>query len=199
MCVSTQSDIAHGSSLCLRENLGGGSSTKIDPFSILLLCEGGRLEWTLPLFEKKMAERSLPRGGQSFLVPTWIWGLPAYPSFTGLIINFFPFFLRQFSMLLTGGKFLLFICRRAPGLNSLGTENAPTAKPQPYPDPQSHYTGWMKSPSHGERKQIIKDARNWIIFGALSIAYCVIFILISQFWRNYQAWPSHAWGVRMEI
>ena len=67
--MSTQSDIAHGSSLCLRENLGGGSSTKIDPFSILLLCEGGRLEWTLPLFEKKDGGKKSAAGWSIFFGP----------------------------------------------------------------------------------------------------------------------------------
>ena len=154
--MSTQSDIAHGSSLCLRENLGGGSSTKIDPFSILLLCEGGRLEWTLPLFEKKDGGKKSAAGWSIFFGPNMNMR-SAYPSFTGLIINFFPIF----SSSIFHAAYWRQISpthRRAPGLNSLGTENAPTAKPQPYPDPQSHYTGWMKSPSHGERKQIIKDA-----------------------------------------
>ena len=70
------------------------------------------------------------------------------PPFVGLLLVCFFVVVNFPQEEVIGGKFLLLI-EGAPGLNSLGTENSTTAKPQLYPDPQSHYCSRPMSPSHG--------------------------------------------------
>ena len=88
----------------------------------------------------------------------------SYLPFMSFLFNFFSLSLCQFFT--AYWRQISPAQRRAPGLNSLGTENAPTAKPQPYPDPQLHYTG-STSPSQGE-SQIARVGWKEI----LSVPYC---------------------------
>ena len=78
------------------------------------------------------------------------------PPFVGLLLVCFFVVVNFPQEEVIGGKFLLLI-EGAPGLNSLGTENSTTAKPQLYPD-HSHIIVVVRRPQVTESmQQIVKD------------------------------------------